>query len=96
MPARLAHLAVGNAFAALRFLPMGDSDKDIEILASRLQTSVLQRQLGASKPRFEPADRAHSAALLTRLSREKLRSLRLVLRMVHAAVRYLIRTPHAA
>ncbi|MEU0569206.1 hypothetical protein ABZ297_28035 [Nonomuraea sp. NPDC005983] len=32
---RLAYLAVTNAFAALRLLPMGDRDKDVEILALR-------------------------------------------------------------
>jgi hypothetical protein len=35
MLVRLAYLAVSNAFAALRLLPMSDRDKDIEILALR-------------------------------------------------------------
>jgi hypothetical protein len=34
-------------FAALRLLPMGDRDKDVEILALRHQITVLERQLGA-------------------------------------------------
>ena len=32
---RLAYLTVTNAFAALRLLPVGDQDKDAEILALR-------------------------------------------------------------
>ncbi len=32
---RLAYLTITNAFAALRLLPMGDRDKDVEILATR-------------------------------------------------------------
>jgi hypothetical protein len=77
---RLAYLAVGNAFAALRLLPMGDREKDIEILALRHQISVLQRQLGAGRPRFEPADRALLAALLAPLPRDRLRRLQLIIR----------------
>jgi putative transposase len=55
---RLAYLAVSNTFTALRLLPMSDHDKNIEILALRHQITVLQRQLAAARPRFEPADRA--------------------------------------
>ncbi|MEV0828173.1 hypothetical protein [Nonomuraea rubra] len=44
---RLAYLTVTNTFAALRLLPMGDRDKDIEILALSHQITVLERQLGA-------------------------------------------------
>ncbi|MFB4285536.1 hypothetical protein ACBJ59_60490 [Nonomuraea sp. MTCD27] len=33
---RLAYLTVTNTFAALRLPPMGDRDKDVEILALRL------------------------------------------------------------
>ena len=40
---RLAYLAVTNAFAALRLLPMSDRDKDVEILVLRHQLAVLQR-----------------------------------------------------
>ncbi|MFI6603258.1 hypothetical protein ACIBHX_44070 [Nonomuraea sp. NPDC050536] len=53
-------LAVTNAFTALRLLPMGDRDKDVEILALR-QISVLERQLCA----FAAEDQAFLTALLT-------------------------------
>ncbi|GGT42947.1 hypothetical protein ACFFV7_38210 [Nonomuraea spiralis] len=56
---RLACLTVTNAYTALRLLPVGDRDKDIEILALRHQITVLERQLGAdTKLRFAPEDRA--------------------------------------
>jgi putative transposase len=77
---RLAYLAVSNAFTVLQLLPMSNRDKDIEILALRHQISVLQRQLGATRTRFEPADRALLAALLAPLPRESLRRLRLIVR----------------
>jgi putative transposase len=77
---RLAHLAVSNAFAVLRLLPTGDRGKDIEILALRHQISVLQRQLGATRPRFDPADRALLAALLAPLPRDTLRRLQPIIR----------------
>jgi transposase InsO family protein len=78
---RLAYLAVTNAFAALRLLPMGDRDKDVEILALRHQITVLERQLGAdTRVRFAPEDRAFLAALLTSLPREVLHRLRLLIR----------------
>jgi putative transposase len=76
---RLAYLTVTNAFAALRLLPMGDRDKDAEILALRHQITVLERQFGAdTRVRFAPEDRAFLAALLTALPREVLRRLRLL------------------
>jgi putative transposase len=77
---RLAYLGVTNAFALLRLLLMSDHDKDVEILALRHQITVLQRQLGPHKPRFEPADRALLAALLRPLPRSVLRELRLLVR----------------
>ncbi|WP_211370248.1 helix-turn-helix domain-containing protein [Nonomuraea turkmeniaca] len=78
---RLAYLTVTNTFAALRLLPMGDRDKDVEILALRHQITVLERQLGAdTRVRFAPEDRAFLAALLTSLPREVLRRLRLLVR----------------
>jgi len=64
---RLAYLGVTNAFAMLRLLPMSDRDKDVEILALRHQITVLQRQLGKEKVRFDASDRALLAALLHRL-----------------------------
>ena len=80
MLVRLAYLAVSNAFTALRLLPMSDHDKNIEILASRHQITVLQRQLAATRPRFEPADRALPAALLAPLPHDTLRRLQLIMR----------------
>src|SRR4051812_2944490 len=55
---RLAYLGVANAFALLRLLPMSDRYKDAEILALRHQITVLERQLGKTRPRFCPSDRA--------------------------------------
>ena len=78
MLVRLAYLAVSDAFAVLRLLPKGEREKDIEILALRHQLTVLQRQLGTTRPRFEPADRALLAALLAPLPRDALRRLRLI------------------
>ncbi|MFD1931201.1 MULTISPECIES: hypothetical protein [Nonomuraea] len=77
----LAYLTVTNAFAALRLLPLGDRDKDVEILALRHQITILERQLGAdTKVTFAPEDRAFLAALLSSLPREVLRRLRLLVR----------------
>jgi putative transposase len=47
---RLVHLSMANVFALLRLLPVGDRDKDAEILGLRHQLSVLQRQLGPGSP----------------------------------------------
>jgi hypothetical protein len=38
---RLAYLSLTNTFAMCRLLPMGDRDKDLEILALRHQIRVL-------------------------------------------------------
>ncbi|MFI7114790.1 hypothetical protein ACIBK9_51355 [Nonomuraea sp. NPDC050227] len=79
---RLAYLTVTNTFAALRLPPMGDRDKDVEILALRHQITVLERQLGAdTRVRFAPEDRAFLAALLTSLPWKALRQLRLLIRL---------------
>src|SRR5258705_9131408 len=59
---------------------MNDRDEDAEILVLRHQIAMLQRQLGAQKPRFGPSDRALLAALLHRLPIEVLRGLRLLVR----------------
>jgi hypothetical protein len=64
---RLAYLSVTNVFALLRLLPVSDRDKDVEILALRHQITMLERQLGTTRPRFSPADQAFLAALLHRL-----------------------------
>ena len=52
---RLVYLGVTNVFALLRLLPVSDRDKDVEILALRHQVTVLERQLGKTRPRFFPA-----------------------------------------
>ena len=69
---RLAYLGVTNVFALLRLLPVSDRDKDAEILALRHQVTVLERQMGNTRPRFSPADRAFLTALLHRLPRDVL------------------------
>ncbi|MFL6054504.1 MAG: hypothetical protein ACJ72W_16530 [Actinoallomurus sp.] len=40
---RLGYLTVSNIFGMLRLLPMGERDKDVEILALRHQIAVLER-----------------------------------------------------
>jgi putative transposase len=80
VPLRLAYLGLTNTFALLRLLPRNNQDKDIEILALRHQIAVLQRQLGDTRVRFSPADRALLAALLHRLPRQTLHRLRLLVR----------------
>jgi putative transposase len=52
----------------------------VEILALRHQITVLERQLGKEKPRFDAIDRAFLAALLHRLPRDVLRRVRLLVR----------------
>jgi putative transposase len=77
---RLAYLGLTNMFALLRLLPRSDRDKDIEILALRHQIGMLHRQLGDTRVRFSPADRALLAALVHRLPRQIVRRLRLLVR----------------
>ena len=77
---RLAYLGVTNVFALLRLLPVSDRDKDVEILALRHQITVLERQLGTTRPRFSPGDRAFLAALLHRLPRDLLGQIHLLVR----------------
>jgi putative transposase len=77
---RLAYLAVTNVFTLLRLLPVSDRNKEMEILVLRHQITVLGRQLGTTRPRFSPADRAFLAALLHRLSRDVLGRFRLLIR----------------
>ncbi|MGO4748939.1 helix-turn-helix domain-containing protein, partial [Streptomyces sp. 2MCAF27] len=95
---RLTYLAVTNAFALLRLLPMSDRDKDAEILALRHQITVLERQLGKGKARFSPSDRAFLAALLRRMPLPALRRVRLLVRpdTVLRWHRDLVRRRHAA
>ena len=52
----------------------------MEILALRHQIAVLERQLGTTRPRFCPGDRAFLAALLHRLPRDVLCWFRLLVR----------------
>ena len=75
---RLAYLGVTNVFALLRLLPRSDHDKDTEILVLRHQLAMLQPQPNGQRTRFEPADRAWLAALLHRIPRPALHSLRLL------------------
>jgi putative transposase len=95
---RLAYLSLLNTFALLRLLPRSDRDKDVEILALRHQITLLHRQLGDTRVRFTPADRAFLAALLHRLPRQTLRSLRLLVRpdTILRWHRDLLRRRHAA
>lgn len=65
MQLRLPYLALTSMFTLIRLLPMGDGDKDAEILALRHQLVVLQRQI--DRPRLTWPDRALLAALLHRL-----------------------------
>jgi putative transposase len=75
---RLAYLGVTNALALLRLIPMSDRAKDTEILVLHHQIAILQRQLGAQRPRFDPSHRALLAALLHRLPKDVLQGLRLL------------------
>ncbi|MER7199696.1 hypothetical protein [Streptomyces sp. NPDC000188] len=63
-------------FTLIRLLPMGDRDKDAEILAVRHQLAVLQRQI--DKPKLTWPDRALLAALLHHLPRVQLHRLQLI------------------
>jgi putative transposase len=95
---RLAYLGLMNTFALLRLLPRSDRDKDVEILALRHQITLLHRQLGDTRMRFTPADRAFLAALLHPLPRQTLRNLRLLVRpdTILRWHRDLLRRRHAA
>ena len=77
---------------------MSDRRKDIEILALRHQITVLERQLGAGRVRFNPADRALLAALLCSLPRTAVRRIRLVVSpdTILRWHRDLIRSHHSA
>jgi putative transposase len=77
---RLVYLSVTNVFALLRLFTVSDRDKEIEILALRHQITVLERQLGKTRPRFGPCDRVFLAALLHRLPRDLLSRIRLLVR----------------
>ncbi len=67
MLVRLIYLSVTGVFGLLRLLPVTDRDKDIEIVVLRHQITILERQLGTTRPRFSAGDRAFLAALLHRI-----------------------------
>ncbi len=71
---RLAYLGLTNTFALLRLLPRTGQDKDTEILVLRHQIALLQRQLGDTKVRFSPTDRALLAALRHRMPHQALKA----------------------
>jgi putative transposase len=77
---KLAYLGMTTTFSLLQLLPMGDREKDIEILALRHQITVLERQLNGQQVRFHAIDRALLASLLQGLPREALRRIRLLVR----------------
>jgi putative transposase len=77
---RLGYLTVSNVFAMLRLLPMGDRDKDVEILVLRHQIAVLERRIGNQRVRFTPGERAFLAAVLHRLPTHVLGRLLLLVR----------------
>jgi hypothetical protein len=66
MPLRLAYLGITNGSRSCGCCQAATGDTDAEILASRHQRAVLQRQLGGQRIWFETADRAWLAALLHR------------------------------
>ena len=76
MLVRFGYLAVVHGVAVSRLLLMTDREKDVEILALRHQLAILQRQLGAQRPRLRPEDRMFLSMLP--LSRAVLRRLRLM------------------
>ncbi|MBR8640596.1 hypothetical protein KEF29_17885 [Streptomyces tuirus] len=65
---RLTYLAVPNAFAMLRLLPVSDRDKDAQILTLRHHIAVLERRLDSRRVWFTPSDRAFLAALRHRVT----------------------------
>ena len=77
---RFAYLSVTSVFALVRLLLMSGRDKDVEIQVLRHQVTVLQRQLGKTRPRFAPGKRAFLAALLHRLPRDVPGRIRLLVR----------------
>jgi hypothetical protein len=73
---RLLYLTLSTVFAFVRLVPISDREKDLEILALRLQVAVLQRTV--DRPQLTWPDRALLAALLHRFPRARLRRLRLI------------------
>ena len=52
MLVRFVCLAVVHVFAVLRLLSMTDRERDVEIVALRHQSTILQRQFGGQRLRF--------------------------------------------
>jgi hypothetical protein len=71
---RLSSLTASNVFTLLRLLPMGDRNKDVEILPYVIR-SRCWTALGKQRVRFTSGDRAFLAALLPRLPTHVLRRL---------------------
>ncbi|HXZ76581.1 MAG TPA: hypothetical protein VEH31_37705 [Streptosporangiaceae bacterium] len=76
MSLRFAYPVVLRVFGWLALLTRSDRTKDAEILISRHQVAVLQRQV--KRPKLSWADRAVLAALARLLPRGQLRQLRLI------------------
>jgi len=77
---RLAYLGIRTRSGCCGHCRTLTRDRDTDILALRHQLAVLHRQLGGQRIRFEPADRAWLAALLSTLPRPSLHRLRLLVR----------------
>lgn len=65
---RLVYLSVTGVSGLPRLLPVGDRDKDVEIVVLRHQIAVLQRQLGTTRPRFSAGDRVEFKTAHKRLT----------------------------
>jgi hypothetical protein len=63
--AAIAYLSVTNLLALLRLLPVSGQDNNVGIVAPRHQITVLEWQLGATRPRFSLSDPAFLAACCT-------------------------------
>jgi hypothetical protein len=77
---RLIYVSMTGVFGLLRLLPVSDRDEDVEIAVLRHQIAILQRQLGTTRPRFSPGDRAFLAAVLHRIPRALLGRIWLLVR----------------
>jgi putative transposase len=77
---QLVYLSVTNVFGFTAVAYGERPGQNVEILMLRHQITVLQRQLGTTRPRLLLGDRAFLAALLHRLPRDVLGRFRLLLR----------------
>ena len=80
MRASLVYLLIRQILQMLTQLARDGGAKDVELLVLRHQLTVLQRQLGTERVRFDGTDRAFLAALLHRLPRPVLGGMRLLVR----------------